>query len=130
MLPPGSSPQLRVIQVDTCAQLTPSHACKGSDTQEVVPGCAPPDLARAAGAVAGLGVNPAGVSIAYLTRSATDRDSWGPGQPLDGYQFNYTLSFTEAPPASATWRRAARPRAPCSLQQRPAYMLHCLLNYI
>jgi hypothetical protein len=66
-----------------------------------------PDLARAAGAVAGLGASPGNVSVAYLSGLATDPASWGPGRPLDGRLYNYSLPFMQPPEASAFWRSGA-----------------------
>ena len=62
------------------------------------------DLGRAVAAMTALGTNPKEVAISYLSRLATDRDSWGPGRPLDGSLYNYTLSFAQAPSVTASWR--------------------------
>ena len=64
------------------------------------------DLGRAESALTALGTNPKAVAISYLSRLATDRDSWGPGRPLDGSSYNYTLSFAQAPSVSTSWRCA------------------------
>lgn len=62
------------------------------------------DLERAQAAITALGTNPKSVSMSYLSRLATDRDNWGPGRPLDGSLYNYTLSFSQAPSVTTSWR--------------------------
>lgn len=62
------------------------------------------DLGRAESALTALATNPKAIAISYLSRLATDRDSWGPGRPLDGSLYNYTLSFAQAPSVSTSWR--------------------------
>lgn len=65
-------------------------------------------MERAEAAITALGVNPKGVAISYLSRIATDRDAWGPGRPLDGSLYNYTLSFPQAPSVTTSWRSDTR----------------------
>lgn len=64
----------------------------------------PTDLGRAFSAFSALGVDPANMSISYLSRSATDRDEFSAGEVLDGGLYNYTIAFAQAPEASAGWR--------------------------
>ncbi len=66
--------------------------------------CMHADLERAQAAITSLGTNPKSVSMTYLSRLATDRDQWGPGRPLDGSLYNYTLSFAQAPSVTTSWR--------------------------
>ena len=73
------------------------------------------DQARAVGATIALGVNPKSISISYLSRSATDRDNWGPGRSLHGGLYNYTLSFPQAPSVSTSWRCVSLFRQPLHL---------------
>lgn len=62
------------------------------------------DVDRAIGAFAALGVDPANMTVSYLIRTGTERDSGGFSGALNASLHNYTVDFQDIPPATQGWR--------------------------